>query len=384
MQCVGRVNRLNPIERVARAVDRTQQGFGPAAFVFGVMKKFGDDRAGSLAALIAYYGFLSLFPLLLLLVTVTGMLAGPVTDLAKRIEGSALSQFPIIGNELTKNITAIHRNSTPALIVAIVGLIWGAQGASQAGQFAMAEVWNVPGVVRPNYWSRLVRSLLTMALLGLFLLLSTGAAAITTFVHVHGAGRYLGDVLNLAINLLLFVIAFRVLTPKQIHTKLLWPGALLGGVAWTVLLLLGGFLVNHELRNVSAVYGFFAIVLGLIWWIFIGAQLTLYAAETNVVLARRLWPRSMVQPPLTRADELVLAAIAKQGERRPEVRVSTTTSTPPATEETPAPDEATAEATSEAAPTEPPAVPDADDLGDGDVGVGVGDDPAASPASDRH
>jgi hypothetical protein len=92
----------------------------------------------------------------------------------------------------------------------------------------------------------------------------------------------------------------------------------------------------------------------------------------------------MVQPPLTRADELVLAAIAKQGERRPEVRVSTTTSTPPATEETPAPDEATAEATSEAAPTEPPAVPDADDLGDGDVGVGVGDDPAASPASDRH
>jgi len=101
-----------------------------------------------------------------------------------------------------------------------------------------------------------------------------------------------------------------------------------------VLLLLGGFLVNHELRNVSAVYGFFAIVLGLIWWIFIGAQLTLYAAETNVVLARRLWPRSMVQPPLTRADELVLAAIAKQGERRPEVRVSTTTSTPPATEET--------------------------------------------------
>ena len=87
MQCVGRVNRLNPIERVARAVDRTQQGFGPAAFVFGVMKKFGDDRAGSLAALIAYYGFLSLFPLLLLLVTVTGMLAGPGTDLAKRIEG---------------------------------------------------------------------------------------------------------------------------------------------------------------------------------------------------------------------------------------------------------------------------------------------------------
>ena len=160
---------MNPIEKVARRIDRAQQGFAPAAFGFGVVKKFGDDRAGSLAALIAYYGFLSLFPLLLLLVTILGIVAGHDPAFAKSVEHSALSQFPVIGTQLGKNITALHDNSVPGLVVGILGLIWGSQGAIQAGQYAMAEVWNVPGVVRPNFWSRLIRTLLMMAVIGIFL-----------------------------------------------------------------------------------------------------------------------------------------------------------------------------------------------------------------------
>jgi uncharacterized BrkB/YihY/UPF0761 family membrane protein len=88
-----------------------------------------------------------------------------------------------------------------------------------------------------------------------------------------------------------------VLTPKQIPTRQLVAGALVAGVAWQVLQAVGGFLVGHYLRHTSQVYGVFAIVLGLLFWLYLGAQLTLYAAEVNVVAARRLWPRSLLQPP---------------------------------------------------------------------------------------
>ena len=65
---------MNVAERLVRRVDRAQQGVRPLAFAVGVFKKFGDDRGGSLAALLTFYGFLSLFPLLLLLVTILGLL----------------------------------------------------------------------------------------------------------------------------------------------------------------------------------------------------------------------------------------------------------------------------------------------------------------------
>lgn len=320
---------MNPLQRTLRRVDRFQQDHRVAGFLFGVNKKYGDDRGGQLAALIAYYGFLSLFPLLLVLFTVLGMVAGSDPSIAKHIENSALSQFPVIGSggskhgpSLSSSISALHRNSAAGLAVGIVGLLWGSQGAAQIGQFAMAEVWNVPALARPSFLSRLARSGILMAVLGIFLVVSSALAAIGTWGH-HGALLRAGGIVgSLVVNGLLYVTAFRVLTPKQIGTKELIPGALVGGVAWTVLQNLGTALVEHQLRNSSQVYGTFAVVLGLIAWIYLGANVTMYAAELNVVWSRRLWPRSMVQPPLTDADERVFAAIAEQGRRRPEQTVS--------------------------------------------------------------
>jgi len=313
---------MNRLERVARRADRFQQGFSPAAFVFGVVKKFGDDRAGSLAALVAYYGFLSLFPLLLVLLTALGMVLGGDPALKASVEKSALAQFPVIGDQLGRNISALDDNSTVGLVVGILGLLWGSQGAIQAAQYAMAEVWNIPGVVRPSFWARLARTYAMIGVLGAFLVLSTAAAGVAGFTGSWPALAQAGTLLlSLALNVLLYTVAFRVLTPKQIGTGGLLPGAVLGGVAWTVLQYVGTLFLDHTLRNTSHVYGFFAIVLGLVAWIYLGAEITLYAAEVNVVHARHLWPRGMVQPPLTDADRRVLDAIARQGERRPEQRV---------------------------------------------------------------
>jgi YihY family inner membrane protein len=316
---------MNVIERAVRRVDRAQQGFGPAAFAFGVVKKFGDDRGGSLAALVTYYGFVSLFPLLLLLFTILALVVGGNTSFARSVEHSALANFPVVGSTLRRNITVVHRNSVPGLVISLVILVWGAQGAIQSGQFAMAQVWNVPGVVRPNFWVRLVRTLVMVGFLGIFLVLGTAAAAFASFAHGWGpVAKAGGVVLSLVLNVFLYVAAFRILTPKQVGTRVLLPGAVLGGIAWTVLQFAGTLIVGHSLHNNKDIYGVFASVLALIAWIYLGAQMTMYAAEVNVVKARRLWPRAMVQPPLTDADRRVLAAISQQAVRRPEERVHIT------------------------------------------------------------
>jgi len=313
---------MNPIGGIVRRIDRFQQRSAPAGFAFAVVKKFGDDRAGSLAALVAYYGFVSLFPLLLLLFTILGMAAGGDKAFASSVEHSALAQFPVIGTDLKSNISTLHDNSVVGLVIGIAGLLWGSQGAVQAAQYAMAEVWNVPGVDRPNFWARMARTYTMMATLGAFVVLSTAAAGVASFARSWPALALVGTTLvSLLVDVLLYIVAFRVLTPRQVPTRHLLPGAVLGGVAWTAFLYSGTLLVDHTLRHASQVYGFFGTVLGLVAWMYLGAEMTMYMAELNVVRARRLWPRSMVSPPMTEADRRVLVYLSAQGVRRREQQV---------------------------------------------------------------
>ncbi len=313
---------IMPTVRAAlRRLDRVQQSNRVTAFCFAVVKKFGDDRGGMLAALITYYGFLSLLPLLLLLVTVLGLIAGGDPSLTHSIETSALAQFPVVGDKLGSNIHQLHKRSAIGLVVGSLVLLWGSQGVVQSCQFAMAEVWNVPGPERPGYAKRLTKSFATIALGGIFLLVGTALAGTATFGHRGWLDMTTAVVLSLALNVGLFSFAFRLLAPGQIGWSSLMPGAVIGGAGWSVLQYVGGALVDHTLRNTSEVYGFFAIVLGLLAWIFMGAQLTVYAAETNVVRARHLWPRSIVQPPFTPADRRVLVDLSLEGQRRPEQRM---------------------------------------------------------------
>jgi uncharacterized BrkB/YihY/UPF0761 family membrane protein len=128
-------------------------------------------------------------------------------------------------------------------------------------------------------------------------------------------------VLTVALNVALYLLAFRILTPKPVPTRSLRVGALVGGTAWTALQALGGWLVARQLRHTSELYGFFGIVLGLLFFLFLAAQLVVYAAEINVVLTRKLYPRSLVTPPLTDADENALREKAQAQVRVPDERV---------------------------------------------------------------
>lgn len=170
----------------------------------------------------------------------------------------------------------------------------------------MAQVWNLPGQDRPGYWQRLGRAGLFLLVLGTGVIVTTLLTSFGAFGSISPALAILAEALATAANVGMYVIGFRVLTPKAVPVRKLIPGAVVAGVGWTILQAVGTELVKHFLHT-DSVYGIFAIVLSLVAWIYLVVEITIYAAEVNVVLDLRLWPRSIVQPPLTPAGRIALS-----------------------------------------------------------------------------
>jgi YihY family inner membrane protein len=333
---------MNPVEKVLRRADAAQQRHKATAFLFGVVKKFGDDNGGVLVTNLAYAAFISIFPLLLILVTVLVNIAATDPALRNEVISGATTQFPLIGKQLASNIHVLRRSTAASLIAGLLLLVWGVTRLAQAGLFAMEQVWNLPGPARPGYLPRLGRSAEFLGLLALGVAISTLLAGLVTYGHHALAFRMLAQVLAELANVALIFLGFRVLTPKGVRPRQLLPGAIAGGTFWTLLQALGAYLVHHYLHS-DSVYGIFATVLSLVAWIYFSVTGTVYAAEINVVLARRLWPRAIVQPPLTEADRASMALQALQNQRRPEQQIQVTfndrpdgTATPSGTPQTPA------------------------------------------------
>jgi YihY family inner membrane protein len=284
------------VRRTLERLDHLQQGNRFLAVPFAVVRKFGDDQAGNLAAVLAYYGFFSLFPLLLVLVTVLGFVLAGHAELQQRVLDSALAQFPVIGDQIGKDVGSIT-GSGVALAIGLVGTLWGGLGITQQAQNAMNTVWGVPRSRWPNFWLRLARGLGVLAVLGLGALAATLLSGLGTVPGLNALGRVLPFAGTLLLNLALFLLAFKVLTSVALPWRRLLPGTVLAAVAWTVLQVVGGYFVTHQLKSASQVYGTLALVIGLLSWLYLGAQLFLYSAELNVVLAKRLFPRSMFPPP---------------------------------------------------------------------------------------
>jgi YihY family inner membrane protein len=311
---------MNPAERVIRVADRWQQRHVASAFTFGVIKKYGDDNAGQLVASLSYTAFVSLFPLLLVLTTILGIVAAGNPALRHTVVSAVAGQFPVISQQLSK-VHQLRRASYVGLVVGLLVALWGSSGLAQSAMFAMSQVWNLPGPDRPGYWQRLGRA-------GLFLLVLGAGVAVTALLTSFGTFGSGSVVLSIAAELLaaaanvgMYTVGFRVLTPKTVTIRQLLPGAVLAGLGWTILLAIGTQLVHHYLHS-DSVYGIFAVVLSLVAWIYLVVEITVYAAEVNVVLARRLWPRSIVQPPLTTADRKALALQPLAQQRRNEQQVA--------------------------------------------------------------
>jgi YihY family inner membrane protein len=310
------------IERQVRRADRFQQRHGVIGFPWAVAQKFGDDQAGGKAALMAYYGLFALFPLLLLLATILGFALSGNPALREQLIDSALGNFPVLGEQLRSDVQPLQGNGV-ALAIGIAGTLYGSFGVGFAAQNAMNTVWNIPHFYWPSFWKRYVRNFGVIGLLGLAVISSTVLTAFATAVAHGAAVPVLAITASVVVNLGLFLLAFMVLTAEPLRPRDVVVGAVIAAVCWEVLQLIGTWYVTRGLRNASPTYGVFAVVITLLSWLYLGAQLTLWAAEINVVHRYHLWPRSVTQPPLTRADRLVFRRLAQMEVRRPEEVVTT-------------------------------------------------------------
>jgi membrane protein len=302
------VDFLKPV----RAFDRLQRRTPALGFPLAVVKKFSDDQASHLAALVAYYGFFSLFPLLLVLVTGLGYVLQDNSDLYDTIVDSALGQFPVIGDDI--QIGALT-GDTAALIIGLLGALWAGLGVTVAAQRAMNEVWDVPHRERRNFLTARLWGLLVLVVLGTMnISISVAVALLVGGLGGLGVGIS-GYGLTLLLNVLLFWATFRLLTTDEVPTRQLWVGIVIAALGWAILQTAGGLYVDRVVSRATATYGFFAIVIGLLSWLYLGGHILLYAAEANVVRARRLWPRGLMDP-VTAADVQALRASARVAERK--------------------------------------------------------------------
>jgi YihY family inner membrane protein len=304
------------------AADRAHRRHRWLAIPVAVVRKSGDDRAGHWAALVAYYGFFSLFPLLLVFVTVLGFVVQNDADLQRQILRSTLAQFPVIGAQIEGDIQAIT-GSAWALTAGIAGATWAGIGVVGAVQGAMDEVWDVPRRDRPPFLKAKLEALGALVALGAAMLLSGMLAGLGTNAGgMAPALRGVALAATLALNVSVLTAVFRFLTEAPVTWRDVLPGAAAGALAWMALLVSGSWIVDHRIRGATEIYGFFAIVIGLLGWLYLGAQVLLLAAELNVVLKRRLWPRSATDaPPMTEPDRRVLAGEVTEETARPEQSV---------------------------------------------------------------
>jgi membrane protein len=318
---------VNPVERGLRTVDAWQQRHRAPAFVFAVFKKFGDDQAGNLVALLTYFAFVATFPLLLALTGLLGLILKGDSALQNRIQNSALSEFPIIGTQLRSQLgVASLGHSSPILILGIIGAIFGGRGLANTLQNTLNSIWNVPKVIRPGFPSNILRTIGLLALLGFGVITSVAAASLADAGSVLGLRgipiKIFGFAISTAIDIVLFFTAFRLATAKIVAAKDLLLGAILSSVAWQILASLGGVIIGRYLKHAQAIAGFFGVILGLLAWFGLQAAVTVYVMEVDVVRARHLWPRSITQPPLTVADKRFLEEAIQSETRRPEQKVT--------------------------------------------------------------
>ncbi|MFL5821983.1 MAG: YihY/virulence factor BrkB family protein [Solirubrobacteraceae bacterium] len=301
-------------------LDRYQRRHKWLGLPLAVIYKYVDDRGSFLAALISYYSFVSLFPLLLLLYSVLGFVLQGHPGIRHDIVHSVLTNFPVIGPQLSANI-ASFQGSGVALAIGVLGTLYGALGAMQAAQVGFNQMYGVPRNRQPNPISSRVRSVGLLALLGTWILVSTGISVILSTANeisheIGPAVKVAGYLVNFVVNVGLFSVAFRLLTAREFRLRRVLTGGMVAAALWMLVQGFGSAFISHTFKHTDHLYGVFAIVLVTLAWIYLQAVILIVSAELNVVLEYRLWPRSLLTPftdnvELTDADRRAYRLYAK-------------------------------------------------------------------------
>lgn len=281
---------------VLERLDAAQLARPVLAFPVAVYRKFSDVRAGRLAAIVAYYGFFSLFPAILVLVTVLGFVLEADSTLRDDIQNGALGQLPLIGDYVGEAASRPLTGNAVALVVGLGTALWAGMSAMQASQDAINMVFDVPRGEQPSFLKKRVRSLLMLVVLGGLLV---GGGVLTQFVNALGDVQVIARVVlltgTLGLNVVVFWVAYQVLLAEKQPWRTLLPGAITAGIGYHLLQIVGQLYVTHVLEGAQDTYGTFATVIGLLSWLHLMAQITLLGVVVDAVTAKRDWPRHLTR-----------------------------------------------------------------------------------------
>ena len=310
---MSKPTKKNALDRFIAWLDTFQQRHSFLAFPYAVIKKYSDDEAGYQAALIAYYGFLSLFPLLIVATAVIQIVANDNAALQSQFLDNAMRYFPAMSSSLADSIHAPSKTGL-ALVVGLLITFYGARGVANAVQHALNHVWEVPRSKRAGFPKATIKSFGILFYAGIGFI---GASALSGYAV--GASHPLSLRLLFAFGgfLTLLVVFWGLFTFGSSARKRPFaniPGSLFAAIGFSILQAVGGYLIAHQLKTQSGLNAQFAVVLVMLFWLYIQAEVFLYAAEINTVRVYGLWPRSIAAKPPLRADE---KAYAYYQDRRP-------------------------------------------------------------------
>ncbi|MBV8430208.1 MAG: YihY/virulence factor BrkB family protein [Solirubrobacterales bacterium] len=307
--------------KLTERLDAAQRRHIPLSIALATVKKFSEDQSTNLATMIAFWAFFSIFPLLLVAVTVLGWVLSNSDKLS--VLSKLANMFPLLD---PNTITGLTGSWWPVLLGALTAL-WSGLAVVGALQTAFNSVWEIPYHRRPGKLKQVLRSLWVLATVGVGLVATTLLSSFITSsangVHLGVAGHIAGYVIAVLLDVALVVAAFWILTDRDVSVRDVLPGGVFAGVIFFILQELSAFIISRHLKSAQSTYGHFATVITILWWFYLQSEVTLLGAQLNVVLKERLYPRSLTGPPRTEADRRLLQAYAAERTYRPEEVVRT-------------------------------------------------------------
>ncbi|HEX4775024.1 MAG TPA: YihY/virulence factor BrkB family protein [Candidatus Saccharimonadales bacterium] len=280
------------LDKLVHRLDKYQKHNRFLGFSVAVVKKYGDDEAGRQAALLTYYLFLSLFPLLLVLTTVTERVVGHNPHLENQVISGITNYFPALGTQLSAHVHSLHRSGL-ALIAGILFILYGARGVADVFKSGVRHIWGVPKTQGDAFPQSILKSTAAIVIGGLGLLMASVSAGLAASAG-HGPGfRLLSILINAFILFWLFTFLINYSLPSHVKFKEIKMGAAVATIGLVMLQLIGNYILARELKHLDALYSTFAVALGLLFWIYLQAQVIYYAIEIAVVSSQKLWPRNL-------------------------------------------------------------------------------------------
>ncbi len=304
---------MNFLERLVHRIDTFQRNHKFPGFLYAVQKKYGDDNGGQQAAMLTYYGFLSLFPLLLVAASTLQFVLHSHPGIRDDVIRHATQYFPALSDQLQSNVKSLN-GAGAGLAIGILLTLWGAKGVADVFQSAMNHIWGIPRVERPGFPKGPLKSLGIVVVGGLGFIAASFLSGFATGLDRIFILRLVPILIAVAVLFGLFWFLFKwgLAHSSNVTHRPLVISSLAAAILIEALQIIGGYLVNHQLNNFKHLYGTFAVTLGLLFWIYLQARVVLYAAEAGVVDSKTLWPRSLVQEHLTDADKRAYGRQAKK------------------------------------------------------------------------